>query len=116
MTSYMLIYRAPEGGQAETTPEIAQAWQSFLVSVGANMKDAGNPVFERTVIGSGTADTVLGGYSIIEAGSFDEAVELAQGVPFLRLGGAVEIGELTRLDVDSLLTEASDHARATKLS
>jgi hypothetical protein len=109
----MLVYRAPEGGQPDPSREIAQAWQSFLDSVGPNMKDAGNPVFERTVVGSGTADTVLGGYSIIEADDFDHAVQLAQGVPFLRFGGAVEIGELTRLDANSLVTDAQDHARAT---
>jgi hypothetical protein len=37
----------------------------------------------------------LGGYSLISAESIDEAVELARNCPFLRLGGGVEVGELT---------------------
>ena len=115
MATYMLVYRVPQGGQPDASPEVAQAWQSFLDIVGSNMLDAGNPVFNRRVIGTSTAGTVLGGYSVIEAADFDTAVKLASGVPFLAVGGAVEIGELTRLNPEDISTTAQDHARSTEL-
>ncbi|AFM17446.1 hypothetical protein Mycch_2681 [Mycolicibacterium chubuense NBB4] len=42
------------------------------------------------------ADTreVLGGYYVLEASDLDDALEFAQGIPAIRLGGAVEIRPL----------------------
>lgn len=37
---------------------------------------------------------LVGGYYIIRARSFDEAAEIAQGCPILRLGGSVEVREI----------------------
>jgi len=115
MATFLLVYRVPEGGQPEASPEVATAWQSYLDSVGSRMLDAGNPVFQRTVVGGGPNETVLGGYSLVEADSLEAASKMAQGVPFLAVGGAVEVGELTTLDVENIVTSASDHARATNL-
>jgi hypothetical protein len=36
-------------------------------------------------------------------------------VPFLEVGGAVEVGELTLLNMNSVSTTSGDHARATNL-
>jgi hypothetical protein len=44
------------------------------------------------------ADTTLGGYSLIRAGSLDAASALARGCPVLTAGGGVEICELTSHD------------------
>ena len=49
-------------------------------------------------LGARVAETTLGGYSLIRAGSLDAAVALARGCPMLGAGGAVEICELTSHD------------------
>jgi hypothetical protein len=49
------------------------------------------------------ADTkeVLGGYFIFEAADLDEALEVAQRIPAVRLGGAVEVRPLVEAAVES---------------
>jgi hypothetical protein len=49
------------------------------------------------------ADTkeVLGGYFVFEASNLDEALEVAQRVPAVRLGGAVEVRPLVEAAVEA---------------
>ena len=49
------------------------------------------------------ADTkeVLGGYFVFEASNLDEALEVAQRVPAVRLGGAVEVRPLVEVPVEA---------------
>ena len=49
------------------------------------------------------ADTkeVLGGYYVFEASDLDEALEVAQRVPAVRLGGAVEVRPLVEIPVET---------------
>jgi hypothetical protein len=49
------------------------------------------------------ADTkeVLGGYFVFEASNLDEALEVAQRIPAVRLGGAVEVRPLVEVPVES---------------
>ena len=49
------------------------------------------------------ADTkeVLGGYFVFEASDLDEALEVAQRVPAVRLGGAVEVRPLVEVRVET---------------
>jgi hypothetical protein len=49
------------------------------------------------------ADTkeVLGGYFVFEASDLDEALEVAQRVPAVRLGGAVEVRPLVDVPVET---------------
>ncbi len=49
------------------------------------------------------ADTkeVLGGYFVFEASNLDEALEMAQRVPAVRLGGAVEVRPLFEIPVET---------------
>jgi hypothetical protein len=48
------------------------------------------------------ADTkeVLGGYYVLEAADLDEALEFAQRVPAVRLGGAVEVRPLVEIPTE----------------
>jgi hypothetical protein len=114
MTNFVLTYRAPRDTTAAASPEVAAAWQAYLSGLGSHLVDTGNPVFERRALGASPADTVLGGYSIITADTMDAAASLAEGCPFLQIGGGVEVGELTLLNLDSITTTAADHARATQ--
>ncbi|MDE3202648.1 MAG: hypothetical protein KGQ66_00310 [Acidobacteriota bacterium] len=48
------------------------------------------------------ADTkeVLGGYYVLDAANLDEALEFAQGIPAIRLGGAVEVRPLVDIPTE----------------
>jgi hypothetical protein len=48
------------------------------------------------------ADTkeVLGGYYVLEASDLDEALEFAQRIPAIRLGGAVEVRPLVDIPTE----------------
>ena len=49
------------------------------------------------------ADTkeVLGGYFVFEASNLDEALEVAQRIPAVRLGGSVEVRPLVEVPVET---------------
>ena len=96
MATYVFTYRAPKGytpGSAETMA----TWNTWFESIGAQLKDYGNPVFDRRIVGDTGSETVLSGYSFITADDFEAAVTLAKGCPFVGAGGGVEVGEVTEL-------------------
>jgi hypothetical protein len=43
---------------------------------------------------------VLGGYYVFDASNLDEVLELAQRIPAVRLGGAVEVRPLVEVPVE----------------
>ena len=115
MSTYLFAYRAPRDYQPGNRDEMI-AWQTWFEELGGALVDAGNPIFSRTTIGAGTSDTDLGGYSLVIADNVDAAMKLAHGCPFMKLGGGVEIGEITPLSENAATTTtAEDHARATGL-
>jgi len=93
MAKYVLAYT---GGNMAATDEERQAamaaWGSFLGGLGDALVDAGNPFGPSTVVGNGNGAT-LTGYTIITAGSLDEAAEKAKGAPVVANGGGVEVYE-----------------------
>lgn len=100
MTKYLLGYH---GGGMPASPEenerVMKAWNDWIGILGAKMVDAGNPISVAKVISAGgkVSDgggaNPLTGYSVIEAGSLDEAVKLASSCPQLMSGGSVEVAE-----------------------
>ncbi len=44
---------------------------------------------------------VLGGYFVFDASDLDETLEVAQRIPAVRLGGAVEIRPLVEIPVET---------------
>ena len=58
---------------------------------------------ENLVTDGPYADTkeVLGGYFVFDACSLDEALEVAQRIPAVRLGGAVEVRPLVEMPVET---------------
>ena len=111
MPSYLLSYRMPAG--YVPTPDTHAAWREFFDTISTHLDDIGNPIFDRRAVGDTSPSTVLGGYSMISAGSLEEAAELAGGCPLLGHGGGVEIGELTPLtDTTGATTTAAGVASA----
>ena len=110
MPQYMLIshhsQEMPEG--VEFSPEMIQAviqkyndWAEklqkagHLVSVKKLRDDFGRNLKGQTVTDGPYAETkeIIGGYWIITARDYDEAVELSRDCPSLELGGRIEVRE-----------------------
>jgi hypothetical protein len=104
MSRYMLIYNGMATDTSQMSPEqaakVMDAWRTWMGTVGPALVDVGTPFGQGTsVVDDGTsADAIeLSGYSILEAGSLDEARGLASSHPFLSEGKgnyAVEVYEM----------------------
>jgi len=98
MGKYVYVYK---GGQLAGTDEereaAMQAWGAWLGGLGSALVDVGNPFGPSAAVradgSNGSADSGLTGYSILEAGSLDDAVSKAQGCPVFAGGGSVEVYE-----------------------
>jgi hypothetical protein len=84
------------------TPEQRQAgmdaWMKWGNEAGGSLVDWGAPLGETRTVGDGVASSpgYVGGYSIVEADSFDAAVKLLGNHPHLMTpgGAAIEVHEL----------------------
>jgi hypothetical protein len=58
---------------------------------------------ENLIIDGPYADTkeVFGGYYVLDASNLDEALEFAQRIPAVRLGGAVEVRPLVEIPAET---------------
>ena len=118
MPQYMLnsisALEWPEG--FEVTPELIQSVIQKYNNWTKKLQDSGRLVslnklrdeYGRTINGFGSSQTVtdgpfaetkevIGGYWIITAANYDEAVEWARGCPTLEYGGRVEVREIEDL-------------------
>ena len=72
-------------GTMEHTPEFQQAHQAWWTSVQSHVIDSGNPLVNgRNMAKDGAVTEVAEpalGYSIIEAGSLEDALALLEGCP-----------------------------------
>jgi uncharacterized protein YndB with AHSA1/START domain len=96
MSTYLLTFRAPN--DYAPSGDTFDAWATWQLKLGAQLKDRGNPAFAAATLGNCAAASTLGGYSLIRASSLVEAVALAEDCPILVDGGGVEVGELTNHD------------------
>jgi hypothetical protein len=102
MADYLLLY---SGGSMPRTDEeqaaVLQAWTSWFETLGAALKDAGNPftpAAARTVSADGSVSDGgiapgASGYSIVQADDLDAAVELAKGCPVTMGGASISVYE-----------------------
>jgi len=98
MSKYVFAYL---GGSMGETPEEQEAsmnaWMAWFGSLGAAVKDVGNPFVASTTLAPGgtrgSTSAGLTGYSIVEADSIDEAATFASSCPLLSSGGTLEIYE-----------------------
>jgi hypothetical protein len=99
MADFVLLYSG--GSMPETEEEQAQvmkAWDGWFHEIGGALKDGGNPFTPaaKTVAPDGAvsdAKPQASGYSIVKAGSLDEATAIAKGSPVLQGGGTITIYE-----------------------
>jgi hypothetical protein len=113
MKDFLLVYRVDQNTMPKASPEEMQAstkrWMDWIGGIAAQNKltDRGNRLFpsgkvvkSNNVIADGPYTEIkesLVGYSIVKAGSIEEATELANGCPILKIGGNVEVREINAL-------------------
>ncbi len=111
MNKYMLIYRSPAAAAAEFQPSpeemqaMLQQWQEWKEKFKANILDMGdglqaggrvlqpdNSVTDGPYV---EAKEVIGGFSLIQAESYEQAIEVSRACPVRHMpGNSVEVREL----------------------
>jgi hypothetical protein len=111
MKDYLLVYRADYSFMPNRTPEemaaMTKRWMDWIGSIAAQNKltnrgnrleASGKVVRNDSTITNGPYAEIkesIGGYSIVKADSYEEAIELAKGCPILMVGGNVEVREIS---------------------
>ncbi len=101
MTNYVFTYHGGAGmpESEEEQAEIMAAWGAWMGELGEKLTDGGNPFAGHKTVGpdgtisDGGPAEGLGGYSVVSADSFDEALAMAKGCPVLGAGGSVQVSE-----------------------
>jgi hypothetical protein len=110
MKEFALLYRAESSGEIKLTPEgtlaISKEWENWmggiaaqnkLASRGVRLGNEGRSVKAGNVVTNGPfaeIKEIVGGLSIIRAGSIEEATAMAKDCPILNVGGNVEVREI----------------------
>lgn len=98
MAKFIFAYH---GGKAPESPEegaeVMAKWNAWLGGLGDAVVDGGNPAGpSKTVSASGVSDdggaNPISGYSLVQADSIDQAIEMAKGCPIMD-HGTVEVAE-----------------------
>ena len=113
MKDFLFVFRNDLSVIPAGTPEERQAvtkrWMDWVGSIAAQNKlgDRGNRlditgrVVKKDTVTNGPYAEIkesIGGYTLIKAASYEEAVELAKGCPVLAVGGNVEVREISPLN------------------
>jgi hypothetical protein len=107
MPEFLYLYRGTEQVNAALSPQQMQdymqhfqAWIMSLTKAGKITSCGPLANSGRTIVGAkmmvtdgpyAEAKDLIGGYTVIGAQDFEEATQIAQGCPFLDVGGTVEI-------------------------
>lgn len=101
MSTYLLLYSGGRLPQTEEeTKTVMEAWGAWLAGIGDALVD-GNPFTPNAKtlspdgdVSDGPVGPMASGYSLIKAGSMDEAVEMAKGCPVKLSGASISIFEV----------------------
>lgn len=96
MAKFLFSYRM-SNDYAPGGTDVMAAWTSWFGDLGSAILDPGNPTFEATPLGNCSADTHVGGYTVVQAEDLESAVTLAKGCPALSQNGGVEVGVITEI-------------------
>ena len=100
MARYLITYL---GGDAPESEEAGkrqfEAYMKWLSGLGDAAVSPANPIMHtHTINPDGSVDsggqTGMSGFTIVEADTLDDAMEMAAGCPFLEIGGSLEVSEL----------------------
>jgi YCII-related domain len=100
MPTYLITYHGGPGmpNDPEAVQQMVAAFQAWVAEVGDAMRDPGAPLAgAKTVTADseqdGQAKAAIGGYTIIEAATLDDAVQHVRSHPFLTRGGSLQVSE-----------------------
>ena len=98
MAKYLFVYHGGSPPEPDEFMSVMAAWMGWFQGMGDAVVDGGNPVGPSyTVSSDGVADNggsnPASGYSLINADSVEDALEMAKGCPILERGGSVEVAE-----------------------
>lgn len=100
MPTYLVTYHGGPGMPSDPTAvqQMLAAFQAWVTEVGSAMRDPAAPLgAAKTVSGATVADgqteAAIGGYTLLDARSLEEAVGLVRTHPFLTRGGSLEVSE-----------------------
>lgn len=105
MAKFLFVYRDPVEPRTPPSPEEMQAFLALwgkwfeqfpgaIVDGGDALMPTGKVLRPGGVVTDGPyveAKEMLGGYSVVEAAGYDEAVAIAQGCPISMVGGTIEV-------------------------
>ena len=103
MAQFLLTYI---GTPRPETPEQQQQhlakYREWLSNLGDAAVSPANPIKNTQTVNSdgGVSDggrSEMSGYTIVEAASHDDALEMAKACPFLEVGGSLEVSELIKM-------------------
>lgn len=107
MSKFLLIYRDSAEPRPAPSPEEMQGflemWNGWfeqfkgkIVDPGDGLLPTGRVLQPGGVVADGPyveAKEMIGGFSVVEASSYDQAIEIARQCPIALMGGAIEIRE-----------------------
>jgi hypothetical protein len=104
MSKYLAIYNGAATDQqkqaltSEQQQSFMDAWAEWAMAHGDALVDPGSPLFRKRLVTSADVtefEDAKTGYSIVQAHSHDEAVEILSGHPHLSLiaGNSIEVIE-----------------------
>ena len=96
MSRFLVTYHG--GGMPSDSAQAAAARDAFgqwVARSGKSIIDPGAPIRTAAQVPNGAAlhDVPIGGYSIIEAASVEEAVAILKSHPFVGRGGTLQLHE-----------------------
>ncbi len=104
MANYVFAYSGGNGMEADPAQREAQMakWGQWMGGLGSALVDGGAPTGPARTVAPGGAvsdggSRELTGYSVVAAGSLDEAVKFAKGCPILENGGSVDVYEALQM-------------------
>lgn len=106
MKEFMMLFRTAPNPDFKPTPELMDGeikkWQDWIGGIASQGKfvgtnqltNSGKLVRPGNVISDGPyteVKEILGGYMIVKAENYEDAIEMAKGCPTLGIGGCVEV-------------------------
>jgi hypothetical protein len=114
MKDFMLIFLGPDYGDLNMSPEETQermgrwfSWSQKMEKAGvlgggnaltADIKHVSGSDMTVTDIASSDVKELIGGYYIVKAQNFDEAIKIAHDYPDYDIDGTVEVREVMVFD------------------
>ena len=108
MSDFTFLYRGRDtNASPEQMQKTMEKWRAWFKDLGekGHLKDIGHPLEHTGKVVQGKqksvtdgpfaeAKDVVGGFSLIQAGDLNEAVELSKSCPILDVGGSVEVRQI----------------------